>query len=81
MRRPLLVLAATVSLSACAGGPHLDVCKYAGARRTIYTTTIRAADLYAMSGRPVPYEVLLGRQAAVTALAVLNTNCPEAVEP
>lgn len=73
----LLALAALASLSGCAGGAHLDVCKYANARRLVYTTTIRAADAYALSGRPVPYEVTLGRQAAMTALAVLDANCPE----
>lgn len=78
MIRTLLPL---LALSACAGGTHLDVCKYAGARRLVYTTTIRAADAYALSDRPVPYEVTLGRQAAVTALGVLDINCPEAVTP
>lgn len=73
----LFALAALASLSACAGGAHLDYCKYAAERRTVYTTTIVAADAYALSGRPVPYEVTLGRQAAVTALAVLDANCPE----
>ena len=66
--RKLTALAALLALSACAGGAHLDVCKYSGARRLVYTTTIRAADAYALSGRPVPYEITLGRQAAVTAL-------------
>jgi hypothetical protein len=73
----LLALAMAIVLTGCANAPHLDMCKYASVRRSVYTTTIRAADLYAMSGRPVPYEVTLGRQAAATALAVLDTNCPE----
>lgn len=74
----LLALAAALSLTACAGNPRPDVCKYASVRRAVYTTTIRAADLYALSGRIVPYEIALGRRAAETALAVLDTNCPEA---
>ena len=78
MIRALLPL---LALSACAGGTHLDVCKYSGARRLVYTTTIRAADAYVLSGRILPYELAMGRLAAVTALGVLDTNCPEAVTP
>lgn len=74
--RKLLALLPLVALSACAGGAKLDYCKYSAERRLVYTTTIQAADAYAATGKPVPYEVSLGRQAAVTALVVLNTNCP-----
>ncbi len=73
-----LILAMLASLSACAGAGGIDVCKYASLRRTTYTAAIRAADAYAASRQPVPYEVTLGRTAAVTALAVLDGNCPVA---
>lgn len=73
----LFALAALIALSGCAGGQRIDICKYAEMRRTVYTATIRAADLYALSGRVVPHEIALGRQAAMTALAVLNANCPK----
>ena len=81
MRKLFASLTLAAALSACAGMPRLDVCKYASARRLIYTTTIRAADAYALSGRAVPYELALGRRAAVTALEVLNVNCPEPERP
>jgi hypothetical protein len=74
--RLILILALAASLSACAGSPRVDICKHAELRRTTYTTAITAADLYAASGRVVPYQLTLGRQAAVTALAVLDGNCP-----
>jgi len=77
MSRLLLVLVGALLLSGCVTTQNIDVCKYASARRTVYQTTIRAADLYALSGRNVPYEVQLGRQAAATALQVLNLNCPQ----
>jgi hypothetical protein len=72
----LLCLAIAASLSACAPTGGIDVCKYASLRRTTYTAAIRAADAYAATGQPVPYEVALGRTAAVTALSVLDHNCP-----
>jgi len=74
--RKLLLLALALPLASCATVPNIDICKYAGVRRATYTTAIRAADAYVLSGRPVPYEVTLGRQAAATALAVLDQNCP-----
>jgi len=73
----MLLLVALLPLAACAGTPHVDVCKYSSARRMGYTTTIRAINLYALSGRVVPYEMALGKRAAETALAVLNSTCPE----
>lgn len=74
----LLVAGVALVLSACATTPHLDVCKGAQLRRTAYTTTIAAADAWPATGRVAPFEVLLARSAAVTALAVLNSNCPTA---
>jgi hypothetical protein len=70
-----LVLLAALPLVGC-GMPPVDYCKYAPQRRTVYTTAIQAADLYALSGRVVPYELAMGRRAAVTALAVLDSTCP-----
>ena len=75
--KKLLCLALVASLSACATMPAVDACKYSTARRTVYTTAIAAADAYTASGRPVPREVTLGRQAAAVALAVLDRNCPD----
>ena len=46
------------------------------ARRAAYVTVITAADAYALSGRPMPQAVVLGRQAAVTAIAILDARCP-----
>ncbi len=63
-------------LAACAGTPRVDVCKGAELRRTTYTTTINVADAWELSPRPVPASVVLAREAAVTALRVLNGNCP-----
>lgn len=73
MIRALLV---AFTLSGCASLPPVDLCKYAQIRRATYTTAIRAADLYVLSGRPVPPAVTLGREAASTALAILDNNCP-----
>ena len=75
----LLPIATLLALSACANTPALDLCKYSDVRRATYATTIRAIDLYAM-GRPLPYEMALGRTAAVTALAILDRNCPVVTE-
>lgn len=78
--RLILLLALAASLSACATSARLDLCKGAELRRASYTTAIVAADVYTASkvaaGRPVPSELLLGRQAAVTALALLDARCP-----
>lgn len=71
MRAALLV--AAITLSGCA---PVDACKYAQIRRATYTAAIRAADLYVLSGRPVPPAVALGREAASTALGILDNNCP-----
>lgn len=68
-------VAALLSLNACAM-PPVDLCKNAAARRSVYTSAITAADMWASSGRPVPSSVALGREAAATALAVLNGHCP-----
>lgn len=74
--RIILPLALAASLSACAGSPRIDLCKSSELRRTVYLTAITAADAFVASGRPVPSELLLGRQAAVTALALLDARCP-----
>lgn len=66
-------------LAACAGTPPVNLCKHAELRRTGYNAVIRAADLYVLTGRPVPAAVSIGREAAVTALAVLNTHCPASI--
>lgn len=63
-------------LAACAGTPSVNLCKGAELRRTGYTAVIRAADLYVLTGRPVPAAVSLGREAAATALVMLNSHCP-----
>lgn len=65
-----------ITLSGCAGTVHLNRCKFAEQRRLVYTTTIAAANAYEASGRMLPYEVSLGRQAALVALDVLNASCP-----
>jgi len=64
-----------VPLAGCAGG-KLDQCRGAETRRSAYVTAIAAADTYALSSRPVPQAVVLGRQAAVTAIAILDARCP-----
>lgn len=71
-----LILLAALALSACTNGAPVDLCKNAPVRRAVYTSAITAADTYAASGRPVPAAVAIGREAAVTALAVLDANCP-----
>jgi hypothetical protein len=71
-----LALIPVLALTACAGAAPIDLCKGAALRRQVYTSAILAADVYAAAGRPVPQSVVLGRQAAVTALAVLDGNCP-----
>jgi hypothetical protein len=74
--RLILSLALAASLSACATSAPLDLCKSAELRRTVYLTAVTAADAFIASGRAVPRELLLGRQAAVTALALLDARCP-----
>lgn len=74
--KKLLTLALAASLSACAGTPHLDVCKGAQLRRTAYSTAIEAVAVLEFSGRPVPQAALLGRDAAQIALSILDRNCP-----
>ncbi len=76
--RKLLTLALAASLSACAGTPHLDVCKGAELRRTAYSTAIEAVAVLEFSGRPVPQAALIARDAAQLALSVLDRNCPRA---
>jgi hypothetical protein len=71
-----LILILLAILPACAGTTGLDWCKYSNARRATYTTAIHAADAYAASGRVVPYELAIGRLAAVTALQALDARCP-----
>jgi len=69
----IATLALAASLSACATAPNL--CAGADVRRAVYTSAVTAADAYAASGRPIPAEMMLGRQAAATALALLNARC------
>ncbi len=76
--RKLLTLALAASLSACAGTPHLDVCKGAELRRTAYSTAIEAVAVLEFSGRPVPQAALIARDAAQLALSILDRNCPRA---
>lgn len=76
MKRLALILAASLTLPSCATSGGIDVCKYAAVRRQVYATAITGAIAYEASGRPVPAQLALGRKAAETALAVLNTNCP-----
>jgi hypothetical protein len=64
-----------VPLAGCAGA-KFDQCRGAETRRAAYVTAITAADAYALSGRPMPQAVVLGRQAAVTAIAILDARCP-----
>ena len=74
--KKLLILALVASLSACAGTPHLDVCKGAELRRTAYSTAIEAVAVLEFSGRPVPQAALIARDAAQLALSILDRNCP-----
>ncbi|TCQ04122.1 hypothetical protein [Sphingomonas sp. PP-CC-3A-396] len=76
--KKLLTLALAASLSACAGTPHLDVCKGAELRRTAYSTAIEAVAVLEFSGRPVPQAALIARDAAQLALSILDRNCPRA---
>jgi len=76
--RKLLTLALAASLSACAGTPHIDVCKGAELRRTAYSTAIEAVAAFEFSGRPVPQAALIARDAAQLALSILDRNCPRA---
>lgn len=76
--KKLLTLALAASLSACAGTPHLDVCKGAELRRTAYSTAIEAVAVLEFSGRPAPQAALIARDAAQLALSILDRNCPRA---
>lgn len=69
-----LMLLALLPLAACSTPSKL--CDTAAFRRSVYTTAIAAANVYIASGRPLPDGLLLGREAHVMALTVLNTNCP-----
>lgn len=64
------------TLASCAGMPPVDLCKHADVRRQVYVTTIAAADALVAARRSVPTAVTLGREAAATALTVLDLNCP-----
>ena len=64
-----------VPLAGCAGA-KFDQCRGAATRRAAYVTAITAADAYEVSGRPMPRAVMLGRRAAVTAIAILDARCP-----
>jgi hypothetical protein len=76
--KKLLTLALAASLSACAGTPHIDVCKGAEVRRTAYSTAIQGVSLLEFTGRPVPQAALMARDAAQLALSILDRNCPRA---
>lgn len=78
MRRMMIAAAlrlAAIPLATCAGA-KFDQCRGAETRRAAYVTAITAADAYALSSRPMPQSVVLGRQAAVTAIAILDARCP-----
>lgn len=77
MRKMILVAASAALLSGCALTPSIDVCKGASTRRATYTAAIYAVDALTATGRPVPKEALLARDAAVLALTLVNRNCPE----
>jgi len=75
--KKMLVTGAMAALGGCATVPtNLDICRGSELRRSVYTSAIMAADTYIASGRPVPPALSLSREAAVTALAVLDGNCP-----
>ena len=63
-----------VPLAGCASA-KFDQCRGAETRRAAYVTAITAADVYALSGRPMPQAVVLGREAAVTAIAIIDARC------
>lgn len=65
-------------IASCGDRIPIDLCKHAAVRRQVYTTSIIAADAFIASGRPVPPAVTVGREAAITARAVLDANCPAA---
>lgn len=69
---------ASTTLAACAGTRNFDQCRGAETRRAAYQAAIAAADAYALSGRPLPQAAVLGREAAVTALTILDARCPAA---
>jgi hypothetical protein len=66
---------AAVPLAGCVSA-KFDQCRGAETRRAAYVTAITAADAYALSGRPMPQAVVLGRQAAMAAIAILDARCP-----
>jgi len=68
---------AAVPLAEC-GGAKFDRCGGAQTRRAAYVIAITAADAHALSSRPMPQAVVLGRQAAVAAIAIaiLDARCP-----
>jgi len=76
MKRLAILVVASLALAGCTTTGGLDYCKYSAQRRQVYATAVTAAIAYEASGRPVPRELVLGRQAAETALAVLNARCP-----
>lgn len=73
--RLLALAGACLLLPACGERIPLDLCKHAALRRQGYTLTIAGIDAY-VRGRPMPAEMALGREAAVTALTILDLNCP-----
>lgn len=76
-----LAFAALLPLAGCANGPSINMCRGAEYQRAGYNAVIQAANLYYFTGRPVPYAVEMGREAAVKALELLEANCPKAAPP
>lgn len=74
--RVFAIMAVALALSGCVTNGRFDMCKGAAERRLAYSSAIVAADIFIDRGQPVPSAVRLGREAAVTALAILNNNCP-----
>lgn len=75
MRR-FVAAGACLLLAGCGERIPVDLCKHAAVRRQVYVTTIAGVAAYAASARPVPSAMALGREAALTALTVLDLNCP-----
>lgn len=70
-----LMILATLALPGCVTAQ--DPCAGSAARRAVYQSAITLADAAIASGHGET-AVLVGRQAAVTALMVLDARCPRA---
>ncbi|RZL18517.1 MAG: hypothetical protein EOP64_11835 [Sphingomonas sp.] len=64
-----------VPLSGCACA-EIDQCRGAETRCAAYVTAITATEAYALTGRLMSQSVVLGRKAAVPAIAILDACCP-----